>query len=293
MTDQHNGVKLPVLRSFSEGGSSFISHTSYLQFKKRFTLIELLVVIAIIAVLAGMLLPALGKARAMGERTACLNVLNQMGRLAAAYLADNNDCFPYGFDKGDPKTKGTIYEFFLPLCLGGTSATANVHTLYPDYICSAAKRNGLNASYSMPGAFNIYTGSGYVGRDGQGNGMRLSMVKRPSTKLLRMELNAISQKPVYRDLSNNNAYAGGLPGIGKTSWFEKWTESARNTLLQLDTALKKDGYFGRHPGVMNGVFIDGHCQSVPLEEAGKDFYTLKRKSGVYSGTGMFDPTIVE
>ena len=61
---------------------------------KRFTLIELLVVIAIIAILAGMLLPALGRARETSKAIKCLSNQKQLGTSTVMYANDNQDFLP-------------------------------------------------------------------------------------------------------------------------------------------------------------------------------------------------------
>ncbi len=82
--------------------------------KDGFTLIELLVVIAIIAILAGMLLPGLSRAKEAGRRISCVNNLRQLELSLTIYASDNHDnfCPRTAGEANNPRWPGRLRETF-------------------------------------------------------------------------------------------------------------------------------------------------------------------------------------
>jgi prepilin-type N-terminal cleavage/methylation domain-containing protein len=93
--------------------------------QRGFTLIELLVVIAILAILAGLLWPALARARQKATQAACMSNMKQLGHALQMYTDDNSDSLPgpcfTGARASYDKTSGTELIYYIANYLGSPS----------------------------------------------------------------------------------------------------------------------------------------------------------------------------
>jgi prepilin-type N-terminal cleavage/methylation domain-containing protein len=114
-----------------------------------FTLIELLVVIGIITILAGLVLPALSRAKEKARQTSCLGNCKQMGLATILYRDDNDDRFPFGVDVSassglvDP----SAWPSELMRYLGGVSTNSN--TTSRVYWCPSEKTPTTTLAYRV------------------------------------------------------------------------------------------------------------------------------------------------
>jgi prepilin-type N-terminal cleavage/methylation domain-containing protein len=171
-----------------------------------FTLIELLVVIAIIALLAGLLLPALGRAKEKGRAAHCTNSLRQIGMATALYADDFNDSYYYFMEDGAATvpnhgqwTLTPRHEQVLDLTKSAQRQIAYWGVAYVRYVagsrrlfrCPSARtvdqwrETGLNypASYWLDSTYGINLFTSVLPQSQPGLARKLSGLLHPATTI--------------------------------------------------------------------------------------------------------------
>lgn len=211
--------------------------------RKIFTLLELLLVIAVIAILASMLLPALGKAKQIGQKSQCANNLKQMGVAFLMYTEDNSGWLPVGTGATAP-ANSWCYLISSYLRIEWLPGNTYPKSGLPIFYCPAAFPFSGNATVKANLLYNLSYGyNRYFYDTLQGRCKKLASVSKPSSCLLAADLEYVDVDP-YVDGANISSYVS--TGVGNPNSMNDW---------------RPQFFAYRHLKKTNILFVDGHISS--------------------------------